>query len=117
MKILLLKKAKGTEDSVVLNGAVYRVRFTPKHAEHVLDNYNSRDGIHDIKPREIVAQMIGSLMIRDETKTGAYACIGLHRNKIYETRVFIEKDCLNVKTSFLCNKPPYIELFKLYYHE
>jgi hypothetical protein len=96
------------EDEVVINKRVYRVRFLPKHAEHVMDNYSSKE--HRIKHREILSLIKDSIFVRENLNTGF--CVGRFKKRIYMTIINLSGGELLVKTSYLCNRPDLIDQLK-----
>ncbi|MFN3405176.1 MAG: hypothetical protein ACK40G_13845 [Cytophagaceae bacterium] len=106
-----ITKAKGTEDFVLVNKKKYAIRFTPKHAEHIWDNYP--DVLHNIKHREILTMLVKKAIIV-EKNTNPLVCLAKFKNKVYETYVNIAEDRMEVMTSFRSNKQNYIDLYKKY---
>ena len=88
------------EDEVVINDKVYKIRFTPKHAEHVMDNYPDKS--HNIKHREIQSLVRKSIIIQENQFVSF--CVGRYKKKIYQTVVEVAGEELLVKSSYVCNR-------------
>lgn len=95
------------EEAIVLNKKKYYVRFRPKHALHVWQNY--ADNNHKITHTEILSMMKKSPICFQYENNSIF--LGKHRNKIYMTCVDFRKDCIEVKTSYICTNPEYINYY------
>ena len=110
MKYSSIKRIKDGEDTVNIENKNYVIRFSAKHAEHIIEN--KADLAHQISFKEIVALIKDSIILpKLSTK---YVVLGRHKKKIYETYFYLTKDRIDVVTSFVSNKPQFIELYKEY---
>ena len=85
------------EDEIKLWGKAYKLRFRPKDAEHVMDNYTEKD--HRIKHREIQTLLRDSIFLKKNIHE--MLCLGKHKERYYKTTLSISKDELLIKTCFL----------------
>ncbi len=110
MKYSPVQRIKDSEDIVLIERKSYIVRFSAKHAEHIIENKN--DSAHNINFKEIVSLIKDSIVLpKISTK---YVALGRHKRRIYETYFYSVKDRIDVVTSFTNNKPQLIEFFKEY---
>jgi hypothetical protein len=110
MKYLLVQRKKDSEDSILIEKKEYTIRFSAKHAEHIVENKS--DSTHGISFKEIVTLIKNSIILpKLSTK---YVALGRHKNKIYETYFYLTKDRIDVVTSYLSNKLQLVELYKQY---
>jgi hypothetical protein len=110
MKYSVVKRIKDSEDTVLIEKKQYTIRFSAKHAEHIMEN--KMDSAHNIDFKQIVFLIKDSIVLAKlSTK---YVALGRHKKRIYETYFYIVKDRIDVVTSFVSNKPPFIEFYKQY---
>lgn len=95
------------EDEIQLNKKKYVVRFSPKHALHIWENYESVT--HRIKHTEILSMIKKSPLFIQDGKF--YVILGKHRNKIYSTIVELKDDRIEVRTSYKCSNPDHINRY------
>lgn len=109
----IVERVRDGEDVVKIDGKEYIIRFSAKHAQHISEN--ELDPAHSIKFREIVSLLKDSIVLK--TESSKYVSLGRHRKKIYETYFYLIKDRIDIVTSFVSNKPPFIEFYKHYEKE
>lgn len=107
-----VSRNENSPDTVTIDRQVFRVRFSATHAEHIVENMT--DPAHQIGFLEIVRLLKMSIILPALPNTQKRVALGRHRNKIYETYIYIERGRIDIVTSFACNKPPYQQLFRLY---
>ena len=99
-------------DTVTIDRRVFAVRFSALHAQHIVDN--RVDPAHQIGFVDIVRLLKESIILPPLPKTRKRVAVGRHGNKIYETYLYLVRGRIDIVTSFVCNKPPYQQQFKLY---
>ncbi len=107
-----VKRNENSPDTITIDRQVFTVRFSATHAEHIVENMD--DSAHRIGFLEIVRLLKESIILPPLPKSKKWVALGRHRNKIYETYIFIVRGRIDVITSFACNKPPYQQQFRLY---
>jgi hypothetical protein len=110
MKHEVIGRVPNGEDTVLLAGKRHVIRFSAKHAQHIVDNFP--DKAHQIRFGQIVALLKDSILLPAPPKK--WVALGRFGNKIYETYLFWEKGRLDVITSYVSINPPLIEYYKTY---
>lgn len=106
---VVLRPDGDPDDRVRLGRKSYRIRFTAKHAEHVMDNFSRPD--HAIKHREIQSLLRRSIGFAEGGNV--YVCIGKRQDgRIYQTVIEVHADEILVRTCFLCNRRDLTEIYK-----
>jgi len=107
-----VSRNENSPDTITIDRQVFTIRFSATHVEHITENLT--DPAHRIGFLEIVRLLKVSIILPALPNTQKRVALGQHRNKIYETYIYIERGRIDVVTSFACNKPPYQQRFKLY---
>ncbi len=113
MKIQKIKRVANGEDIVMIGTKQYAIRFSAKHAQHIIDNYTN--SAHQIQFGQIVNLLKVSIVLTMSRKK--WVAVGKFGNKIYETYFYIVKDRIDVVISFISNKLPYIQVYNNYDNE
>lgn len=111
MKLVKIERVPNGLDTVRIEGRTYHVRFTARSARHINENY--LNAAHQITYDEIVALLKESAIMPGHRGSKQVA-LGRFGKKIYETYFRLERDRLDVVTSFACNKPDHLFQFRDY---
>jgi hypothetical protein len=108
-----VSRNKDSPDTVSIEGEtlVKSIRFSAQHAEHIVSNRS--DPAHKIYFSEIVELVKNSIVVPVENKK-KYLAIGRHKGKIYETYFYLDRDRIDIITSFMSNKYQLQQLYKHY---
>ncbi len=98
-----VNRNENSPGTVTIDRQVFMVRFSATHAEHIVENM--ADPAHRIGFLEIARLLKMSIILPALPNTKKRVALGRHRNKIYETYIYIERGRIDVVTSFACNKP------------
>lgn len=97
MKYIEVERIPNGIDSVKIENKEFIIRFSARHAQHIIDNFS--DSAHAISFIEIISLIKNSIYLPSFHIKKLF--VGKHKNKIYETYCKIEKDRIDIITSFL----------------
>ncbi len=104
-----------SDDAIQILKDTYQIRFTPKYAEHIWDNY--KDNAHKIKHTEIRSIIKKRAILVSTNKKDEFHCLSKFKNKIYLTVVIIKNDEFLVKTSYICSLISHILTYNDYEYQ
>ena len=108
-------KSLFAEDEIKILKNKYKIRFTPRYAEHIWDNYE--DNAHKIKHTEIRSIVKRNAILIPTDKPNAFHCLSKFKGKIYFMPVVLEDDSFLVKTAYRCSSISLILTYNQYEYQ
>lgn len=109
--IYRVRRLPNSENTVIIGGQSFHVRFRAKDADHLLESYGSNPD-HDVKARDILRIVKNSLLIRLKEDGNKFLCLNRYNDKVYNAFCRIEEDIIDVITCYRCNRPHLIKLYE-----